>query len=111
MRCLSLLLVVDVAAVIFINFSSDLLIVSTEWLPLRGDVCGFRIFCAFPAGLVLPGLCTFREHKIHIRGGFLCLTILLCFVTCKLRLISASEGTKIISLHILKESSTLRVGF
>lgn len=34
MRCLPLLLVVDVAA----NFFSDFLIVSMEWLLLRGDV-------------------------------------------------------------------------
>lgn len=82
---------------LFLITPSDLLIVSMEWLPLRGDVCGFRIFWAFIARLILPGLSTCWEHKIHIWGGFLCLTILLCFVTCKLRLVSASEGAKIIS--------------
>lgn len=95
MRCLSLVLVVDVVAVAFNNFSSNLLIVSMEWLPLRGDVCGFRNCWTFIAGLVLPGFCTCWGHKIHIWGGFLHLTILLCFVICKLRLISASEGVKL----------------
>lgn len=109
MRCLFLVLVVGAAAIVFNNFSSDLLFVSLEWLPLRGDVCGFRNFWAFTAELVLPGLCTFWGHKTHIWDGFLCLTILLCFVVCKLRLILANEGAKIISPHILKESSILRV--
>lgn len=85
---------VDVAATVFNNFSSDLLIVSMGWLPLRGDSCAFRIFLAFSAVLVLPGLFTYWGHKIHIWDGFLCLTILLCFVICKLRLISACAGAK-----------------
>lgn len=69
-----------------------------------------ELFWPFTAGLVLPGLCTCLGHKIHMWGGFLCLTILLCFVICKLKLISASEGAKITSPPTLKESSTLRVG-
>lgn len=58
MRCLSLVLVVDVVAIAFNNFSSNLLIVSMEWLPLRGDVWLQKLldfYCRISLGFVLVG--------------------------------------------------------
>lgn len=98
---------------------------SIEWLPLRAGIfqtqkpVASELFWPFTAGLASPGLCTcVWGHKISMYVWiFLCLTIrlntggcLICFVICKLRLISPSEEAEITFPPTLKQSGMLTVG-